>query len=401
MTKTAWIRPARNQNIPTALVQGLYWAMIAAFIAFINAYLLSVGYNDVQIGWINTIMYLFSTVAGPLTGFVTDVYIPARRYLILAFLISAPFVVLVPVVHASFAAVTACVVLVAILQNMSCGVVDSWIMRIRSDLGRDLNYPVTRCGGSILYSVSALVVGQLITRLGYSVMFIATLVLMAATILSMLYLEPVGCPGRAKDGEQAIGFGQAIRELGRCREFVIYIAAMVFFLYALRLVLVFLPNLYFAIGGTAAHVGMANAISATLEIPFILMMLKPEKYARPWLCFLSLLLGGCKSLTMLLFPTVGAYLAANIFQGFSYGFQVAFSVFYIQRITPPKLYATALMVYTTANMGLGCMLASVTGGYMLAKSPSTLLITATVSMFLSAAVFALTFVRRPGAAEKN
>ena len=218
MTKTAWIRPARNQNIPTAAVQGLYWAMIAAFIAFINAYLLSVGYDDVQIGWINTIMYAFSTVAGPLTGFITDVYIPARRYLILAFLISAPFVVLVPVVHASFAAVTACVVIVAILQNMSCGVVDSWIMRIRSDLGRELNYPVTRCGGSILYSVSALVVGQLITRLGYSVMFIATLVLMAATILSMLYLEPVGCPGRAKDGEQAIGFGQALRELGRCRE---------------------------------------------------------------------------------------------------------------------------------------------------------------------------------------
>ena len=138
---------------------------------------------------------------------------------------------------------------------------------------------------------------------------------------------------------------------------------------------------------------MANAISAMLEIPFILMMLKPEKFARPGLCLAALLLGGCKSLTMLLFPTVGAYLAANIFQGVSYGFQVAFSVFYIQRITPPKLYATALMVYTTANMGLGCMLASVTGGYMLAQSPRILLIVATVSMFLSAAVFALTFLR--------
>ena len=96
MTNNARIRPARNQNIPTALVQGLYWAMIAAFLAFINAYLLSVGYTDVQIGWINTIMYLFSTVAGPVTGFITDVYIPARRYMIMAFLISAPFVVLVP-----------------------------------------------------------------------------------------------------------------------------------------------------------------------------------------------------------------------------------------------------------------------------------------------------------------
>ena len=393
MTKRAWIRPARNQNIPTALVQGLYWAMIAAFFAFINAYLLEVGYNDVQIGWISTIMYLVSTVAGPLAGYITDVYVPARRYLCWVFIASVPFVLLVPAVHASFAALAACVVAVAILQNISCGVLDSWIMRIRSMKGKDISFPLTRCGGSILYSLTALTIGHLITSLGYPVMFVSSLILVAATVLAMQFLEPVGCPGRGASRGENIRFGEALRQLLHCREYVIFIAASVFFLYALRVVLVFLPNLYFAIGGDAADVGKANAISSSLEIPFILMMLKPEKFAKTKLCLASFLLGGCKTLTMLLFPTVGAYLAANVFQGISYGFQIAFSVFYIQKITPPKLYATATMIYTTANVGLGCMLGSLTGGYMLARSPQLLLAVSTACMVLSAAVFALTFIK--------
>ena len=393
MTKRAWIRPARNQNIPTALVQGLYWAMIAAFFAFINAYLLEVGYTDVQIGWISTIMYLVSTVAGPLAGYITDVYVPARRYLCWVFVASVPFVLLVPAVHASFAALAACVVAVAILQNISCGVLDSWIMRIRSMKGKDISFPLTRCGGSILYSLTALTIGHLITSLGYPVMFVSSLILVAATVLAMQFLEPVGCPGRDESRGENIRFGEALRQLLHCREYVIFIAASVFFLYALRVVLVFLPNLYFAIGGDAADVGKANAISSSLEIPFILMMLKPEKFAKTKLCLASFLLGGCKTLTMLLFPTVGAYLAANVFQGISYGFQIAFSVFYIQKITPPKLYATATMIYTTANVGLGCMLGSLTGGYMLARSPQLLLAVSTACMVLSAAVFALTFIK--------
>ena len=78
----------------------------------------------------------------------------------------------------------------------------------------------------------------------------------------------------------------------------------------------------------------------------------------------------------------------------SYGFQIAFSLYYIQHITPPRLYATAVMIYTTANMGVACMLASLTGGYMFAVSSTLLLGVSTVFMLLSAAVFSLTFLKR-------
>lgn len=391
MTPHAFIKPAGNQNIPAALVQGLYWAMIAVFFGFINAYLLEAGYTDIQIGWISTIMYLLSTAIGPLTGYLTDVLIPARKFLILAFLISVPFVLLVPVVVSSFALVTACIIAVTLLQNLVCGVIDSWIMRIRAE-NRQLSYPLTRSAGSIFYAAAAYGAGLLVAKLGYQVAFAANILFLAATVAAMLFLTPVGCPGR--EGRVKVSFFAALKELMRCREYVIYIVTMTFYLYGLRLTLVFQPNLIFSVGGNAAHVGAACALAAVFEVPFILMMARADRFAKPGICMVSLLVGSLKPMLMLLAPTVGAYLGAQVFQAVSYGFQIAFSLFYIQRITPPKLYATAVMVYTTANMGVACMLASLTGGYMFAVSSNLLLGVSVVFMLLSVAVFSLTFLKK-------
>ena len=55
------------------------------------------------------------------------------------------------------------------------------------------------------------------------------------------------------------------------------------------------------------------------------------------------------------------------------------------------------MVYTTANMGISCMLAALTGGYMFEVSDTLLLSASSVTMVLAAAVFALTFVKRRSA----
>ncbi|MCI6909191.1 MAG: MFS transporter [Clostridiales bacterium] len=384
-------RPAKNQNLPAALVQGLYWAMIAAFFSFINAFLLESGYSDIQIGWISTIIYLTSTFAGPLTGYLTDVFIPARRFLFLCFLASVPFVLLVPAVVSSFAAVTCCVVAVTVLQNLVCGVIDSWTMRIREQ-DRSLSYPMTRSVGSLLFAASAYGVGLLAARFGYRITFAANIVFLVMTLAAMLFLRPVGCPGR--DSRAKVGFAGALRELMHCREYVIYIASMICYLFGLRLTLVFQPNLFFSVGGTAADVGAASAIAAVFEVPCILMMTRAKRFAKPVICLAALLIGSVKPLLMLLVPSVGAYLGAQVFQAVSYGFQIAFSLYYIQHITPPRLYATAVMIYTTANMGVACMLASLTGGYMFAVSSTLLLGVSTVFMLLSAAVFSLTFLKR-------
>ena len=75
------MRPARNQTIPSAAVHGLYWAMSAAFFGFITAYLVDSGFSDVEVGWISAVMYLVSTLVGPLTGYIADMRMPARRFL--------------------------------------------------------------------------------------------------------------------------------------------------------------------------------------------------------------------------------------------------------------------------------------------------------------------------------
>ena len=386
------MKPARNQNIPAALVLGLYWAMIASYFGFNNAYLLANGYSDVQVGWISTIMYLLMSVCGPISGYITDVIMPARKYSILCGFISIPFMLLMPLAIHSFLAVTLVTIAISLTQYLMSGIVDAWIMRIRA-YSPNLSYPITRCFGSIFYSISAYTIGLAISRFGYNFSFCANIVFVLATMAAMMFLKDVPCPGRASSKENSISFGKALGELCRNRRYVIYIIAMTLFLYGMRLTLVYQPSLIFSVGGTEAHVGAAGAIAAIFEIPFILMMTKARKFAKPVVCFFALLLGSCKGLTMIFFPEVGAYIGAQVFQSISYGFQIAFSLFYIQEITPPKLYSTAVMLYTTTNIGLACMLASLTGGYMFAASPTLMLWVSAGSMLAAAAVFALTFVK--------
>lgn len=390
------MRAAKNQNIPAACVQALYWAMIAAFFGFFTAFLLENGYSDVQVGWISTIIYLVSTLLGSLTGYITDMLIPAKKLLILSFLFSIPFVILVPLTVGSFPLVLGCIIIVSVLQILMCGVVDAWIMRIR-EKHTELSYPLTRSAGSLVYAIAAYGVGLLIARFGYAYAFGANIVFLLATVVAMLFLENVPIQGRRETDEKPLSFWKALSGLARCREYVIYVAAMILYFYGMRLTLVFQPNLIFAVGGTSADVGAACAIAAVFEIPFVLMMTRADKFAKPEMCFFSLLIGACKGLMMLLFPTVGAYLGAQVFQAVSYGFQISFSLYYIQRVTPPHLYATAIMVYTTANMGISCMLAALTGGYMFEVSDTLLLSASSVTMVLAAAVFALTFVKRRSA----
>ena len=392
------MRPAKNQTIPAAATHALYWGMAAAFFGFVTAYLVDSGYSDVQTGWISAAMYLASTVFGPLTGYIADMHIPARKFLTISFAVSVPFMLLLPLVVKSLWAVLLIIPIVTVTQYLVCGVLDSMLVRINQQ-SRNLDFPVSRSCGSIFYSISCVVIGRLIAVFGYQIMFVANIALMAATVLAMMYLEHVPCAAQNKDraaqsGNAAhkVSFASAFAQLMRCKEYMVYIIAMVFFLYGMRLTLVFQANLVYPVGGTAEHVGWAGAMAAVFEVPFVMMMRRPDRFARRGLAAALLALGALKPFLFLLYPTPMMFVISQVFQAISYGFQLVFSMEYIKKHTPPQLYSTATMIYTTVNMGLGCTLAAITGGYMLERGRELLLIVSTLCMLAGAVVLALSKV---------
>ena len=390
------MRPAKNQTIPSAAVHGLYWAMSAAFFGFITAYLVDSGFSDVEVGWISAVMYLVSTFVGPLTGYIADMRMPARRFLIWSFFLSVPFVLALPLVVRSIWMVFLIVPIVSVTQNLVCGVLDSMLVRI-NERSHNLDFPISRSSGSILYAVSCVVVGRLIAVFGYQAMFAANITMMIATVIAMLFLEYVPSAAQMKPEELAqaqavekVSFGKAFMRLLRCREYMVYIVAMTFFLYGLRLTLVFQANLVFPVGGTAEHVGWAGAVAAVFEVPFVLMLRNTQKFSKRWLAALLLGLGALKPFLFFLWPTAEMFVISQVFQAIADGFQLVFSLDYIKKNTPPELYSTANMIYTTVNMGLGCTMAAITGGYMLQGGHDTLLLVSTASMLTGAVVLAMT-----------
>lgn len=387
------LRPAKNQNIPCAAVQGLYWAANAAFFAFYVAFLLHNGYTDVQVGWISMLMYAATAICGPLLGYLTDMLIRPRKLIAFTLLVSVPAVLIFACVD-SLPVVLACGVVISALINPMSSLIDAWFMRLKESRN-ELSYTLPRSAGSLLYAAAAYGVGVACTEFGYWTMFAAYIFFAGCTLLALYKCVPIECAGKNRDvsetteANENTNLGQALAELLHCRDYVMYVAAMSLCFLGLRFTLIFQPNLVYAVGGTDAAVGACSAVAAIFEVPMMMMVKRWRGRLGPALGAVVLFVGALKPLTILLFPSVAAVILSQTLQAIFYGFMIAFSVEYIRATTPKHLYATAITVYSTMNVGVSAMIAAAAGGYLMRNGTATLLITSAGFMFAGTLVMAV------------
>jgi len=370
------MKPARNQNIPCIAIMGFYWASNAIYFAYISAFLLDRGYSAFEVGIVSTILYLVSTLLGPVSGYITDSLLPPRRYIPVAMAVTIPFVLAGPFVANSLFITVLCVIVAAFCQNLLFGVIDSWVMKLR-ETHPEIQYPIARSMGSVGYSVIAAVTGYLAGFWGYNVIFPLNILCCIAVALCAMKMEPVPCSNRTQGSEEKIGFLPALKILCTNFQFVAYVLSMLFIYVCTRLTLIFHPNLIAHVGGTSTDLGISIFMSAIFEVP---VMFFAARYFRRFdprkLTFVGLLIGALKPVILFFADSVPVFWAAQVTQAISIGMFLPLAVSYLRNIVPKQIYATAIMVNGAVTSGLSGIFASFFGGLLLDISRELFLLVA-------------------------
>lgn len=370
------MKPARNQNIPCIAIMGFYWASNAIYFALLSAFLLDRGYSAFAVGIVSTILYLVSTLLGPVSGYITDSLLPPKRYIPAAMALSIPFVLAVPLVVDSFILTILCVIVAAFCQNLLFGVIDSWIMKLK-ETRSEVTYPIARSMGSIGYSVAAAVAGYIAGFLGYDVIFPLNILCCLLVAFCALKMEPVPCSNRSHGTEKKIGFLPAMKILCTNFQFVAYVLSMLCIYTCTRFTLIFHPNLIEHVGGTSTDLGISIFMSAIFEVP---VMVFATRYYRRFdprkLALIGLLIGASKPVILYFADSVPVFWAAQATQAVSIGMFLPLAVSYLRRIVPKQIYATAIMVNSAATSGLSGIFASFFGGILMDISRELFLIVA-------------------------
>ena len=387
-------KPARRQNIPCCIIMFFYWASNAIFFAYISAFLLDRGYSAFEVGIVSTILYLVSTLLGPVSGYITDSILPPKRYIPTAMAVAIPFVLIIPQLAENLFVMILCIIAVAFCQNLLFGVIDSWIVKLK-EIHPEINYPIARSAGSIGYSVIAAATGYIAGFLGYNVIFPMNILCCIVVALCALKMEPVPCSNRSRGSEEKIGFLPALKILVTNFQFVAYLLSMLCIYIGTRFTLIFHPKLIEYVGGTSADLGVSIFLSAIFEVPVMVFAIRNYRRFDPRkLAFIGLLIGASKPVILYFATSVPVFWAAQATQAISIGMFLPLTVSYLRKIVPKQIYATALMLNGAVTNGLSGIFASFFGGMLLDISRELFLIVAICFSAAAVIIYGLSLLKK-------
>lgn len=358
-----------RENLVFALIQGLFWAANCMLYGFWVAYLQHIGFSYMLIGLTTTLMSATGMALQPIAGYISDTYIPAKRFFIGCVLISSPLVLLLPFVS-SLPVVTVVLMLVIVVFHCSLGgMIDSWTVKLREQ-GVIINYPVTRSAGSVGYGLSALLLGWVISRLGYNIMFVAHISLLLSTAFVALFAQGVPCSNRKREQESEgrIGLPAALMMLLKNPRYMIFLVSAIFYNLGVRVTITYTATIISLKGGGSSELGMALFIAAFCEFPIVIAFVAISKRIRIQKIFMvAMIFGFLRVFGVYLAPNVSLLMLCQLCQAISFGLYIPLFVEYVSRIVPQKISATAIIVAQAVATGLGSIVGNSAGGMILDK----------------------------------
>ena len=186
-----WIKHTLGKkNLLLMGVQGFYWCAWCCYFSFLVLYLQNHGYSNVQCAQTQVFIAIATLVAQPFIGYLTDTYVTCKKYLLITCALAIPVAFLLQMTVANPILCYAAIILQALLFYPTASIIDSWTMALK-ETDPQVQYPVTRSAGSVLYSITALVFGNVIAALGDGI--IAPSFVIFAVLMFLYRCLHVGC----------------------------------------------------------------------------------------------------------------------------------------------------------------------------------------------------------------
>ena len=148
----------------------------------------------------------------------------------------------------------------------------------------------------------------------------------------------------------------------------------------------FMPSVFAGVGAESRYVSFAQSLKALCEIPFFItggMLLR--RFQSRNMMSLAALITLCAYVGFLLAPNAAAVVALHVCVGAGYSLMTTSKLHHVYQIVPPELSATAFTLIGACEYGLGNILGSSIGGWMVDRWPVR------IALFCSALTYLLGF----------
>lgn len=335
----------------------VYFASLAAFLPFIAVYLQEKGLDFGRIGIILAVYSITGVAIQPMWGYVSDKLLGKRRTL-MVLLLGATAAALGFNRSYTFASILVVMLIFVFFQSPAAMVLDSLVYELAED-NPGMKYGRFRLMGSFGFAVGALVMGQVVTRVGVSRIFWVFGVL---SLVGILILS--GIRSSKRDSHDPLRIEDVGRVLGDRR--------VIFFLIAVGVLNIsigsnnsYLPVLIMSTGGNLSHVGLMSFLIAMVELPFFFngdrLILK---YGPLRMLMVS---GAIYAVRFFIVSTLDSFILVmfvQLVQGISFAFYMVSAMHYLNSVVPANMKATAMTVFGAVTV-FGNFLGNMFGGQII------------------------------------
>lgn len=371
----------KNLNLKYAFINVFYFMVVCGTAGYANNYLLSKGLDTSVIGIILTVISILALIGQTGMAPVIDrsEKLNEKKFILLTLSVSVISTILLSFVPSGSWMVGLLTVIGFSFASMGIPYLNS-IAFIYEEEGQKINYGLGRGIGSASYAVAGLLIGQLISRIGESVIpyWIA-----GNAFLDILVVLTLQVPEKKKEQKEEdtnrISWLAFIRKY---KDIFFVVVSLVCLFFCHMLINSYMINILEEIGGSAADQGNATFIQALVELPpmflfaFILKKVKIDHImAFAAVCY------SIKHIMILTASNLGMYYAAMVMQMVSYALVIPASVYFADsHIAPEDRNQGQVLMGATSTIG-GLLSASI-GGFLikLAGVHTTLVIATALSV---------------------
>lgn len=351
-------------------VQGFYWCAYCTYFGFLVLYMQNHGYSNVQCAQAQVLIAVATLITQPLIGYLTDSFITCKKFLLVTTALAVPVAFLLQASVSSPILCYGAIVLQSILFYPAASLIDSWTMALR-EKDSQVQYPLTRSAGSVLYALTALAFGNVIAALGDGIIALSFLLFSVLLFLCTCFLEETPCRNKQQknvnqEATRRISGMEAAKTLLQNKTYVFFVLSCLLYHIANKSTGCFISNYVTNIGGDSGGLGLLMFFSAMLEFPSMMVMGKIiRRYPLGGLHLFALSGVVIKNFFFLIASSMPLLVIGRLAEGMSYGAYVYIFVEYICRNTPKQLNVTAISLGTAMTSALGGIIGNYAAGLIL------------------------------------
>lgn len=349
---------------PLKMLLFSFHATNTIIISFLPVYLKAKGLSGTEIGWILAVGPFAAILAQPFWGYMSDKYKTIKKILLIL-VIGLLFTSVLFFQMNSFIAIIMMGALFYFFTTPIGALGDSLAQRRADEMG--VSFGTIRTWGSIGFATSALVIGELLDRIGVEYMIWPYLFFGTIALIVILRLKDV-------KGSQGPLHIKDVTIIFKNKPFLIFLFIMLFISTTHRANDSFIGLYIVELGGTERLIGIAWFIGVASEA--VIFACAGWWFRKFHSLIFVTIAGGLYALRWFLFASVDdplLILGLQIMHGLTFGVFYVASFDYVTRLIPKHLQSTGHLIFYAVLFGLSGIIGSLGGGAIMDMYTGSLL----------------------------